>query len=113
MQDNRSSNGLLGKAPQSNFSTIFEDQLDSLSQILGILFGRASLPVSAGYLRTLGDEPFFILPYDCGEFIVHSETSTSCTAVYVNHPREGINAPTFSADNVRRQRARDVTSDEW
>ena len=88
LQDNRLSNGILGKAPQSIFSAIFEDQLDSLSQILATLFGCASLPVSTGYLRTVGDEPFFVLLYDCGEFIVHSETSTSCPVVYVIIPEK-------------------------
>src|SRR5215471_14741117 len=83
LQDNGFSNGILGKTPQSIFSAIFEDQLNGFDQTVAALFGCAPLAVSPRDLRTVGDEPFFVLLYDRGELIVHSETSTSCTVVYL------------------------------
>src|SRR5215467_5962110 len=67
LQDNRFSNGILGKTPQSIFAAIFEDQLNGFRQILATLFGSAPLAVSPRDLRTVSDEPFFVLLYDCGE----------------------------------------------
>src|SRR6266446_232100 len=72
LQDNRFSNGILRDTPKRIFSAVFKDQLNGFSEILATLIGRAALTVGTRNLRTVSDEPVFVLLYDCREFIVHN-----------------------------------------